>query len=606
MQRGIRPFLGLLAGALALGAPALAQDHDEAASRARRSSSATPRRPAVQRSTSFPGALLEIVYLNSPGHPTNLVPGLGVPFDPGGSSIEAFRRPYFSSDGAHWAIEADADLPSATDNVYIVDGTLFLQEGKQAPWAPAGELVGFLDDQIAINTSGAIVITNGTDGSAPTSADDYVVSFGPTGLPTVLAKEGQLADSVVPALAGVRWDDSLDNALLTDAGLAGWGADGIDGTAGGLADDEVCVLGSLVVAREGDVPAGQMGGSVGAWENFDLDEYFVSPDGTTILILGDTDAVADDDVLVLNGTVVLQENRTIPGGPFNEPIDTAGIVKSHLDEANVWWARGNNDITEQDWVVRNGVVIAMSNANQEIVPGTGEHWDDADYAPCFFAFDGNSAGAYVLGGVTDATATSNGVLVFDDGAGNRHVLCREGDPIDYDGDGLFDDDRFFNTFGDDDVALLENGAIWFVATIEDSTGSAVDQGLFRLVPKWSRYGLSASPVNSMLLDGSGTTSLGGIFAPKITNVGGPFTVTGISLAPASFPLYGGVGLVHPGTLLAQVYVGVPVGGAVTNVIQVPNQQVLVGIDAYFQALGRDFSKPAGWALSNGLQATICQ
>ena len=84
--------------------------------------------------------------------------------------------------------------------------------------------------------------------------------------------------------------------------------------------------------------------------------------------------------------------------------------------------------------------------------------------------------------VTNAPSDQNGVLVFDDGQGGRVVVCREGDPIDLDGNGQFDDDRFFNTFGNDDVRVLPDNSIWFVATVRDGTGTAVDQGLFQLQP----------------------------------------------------------------------------------------------------------------------------
>ena len=227
--------------------------------------------------------------------------------------------------------------------------------------------------------------------------------------------------------------------------------------------------------------AGQAGGAMDVWDFCDLNDLQTNTDGTVTLLQGDTKAATtDDDVLVLNGTVVLQENQIVPGSAFAEPIDGSGIVKGWLDNAGNWYARGNNDGTEQDWVVRNGVVVAFSDGLDEIVTGSGEHWDDTDFFDCFFAFDGNASGAYVIAGVTDAVSTSNGVIVHDDGAGNRTVICREGDPVDADGNGMFDDDRFFNTFGNDDILLDDNGSIWFTATIRDGAGTTQDQGFFRL------------------------------------------------------------------------------------------------------------------------------
>ncbi len=441
--------------------------------------------------TAGTGLVLNIVYSNTAGAPANMVPSLGVGFDAGGGSGAAFRRPVLSRNGTHWAIEADTDQATTMDNIYIVNGNLFLQEGTQPSWAPVGELVGTLDDNIAINNLGEVLITNNLGGTAAGTADDVVVFFDSAGTPTVLAREGDLVDPILPALAGATWDDSMDSAVLLDiTGAAGWAADGLDGTSGGTADDDVCLLNGVVVAQRGvTVPAGQAGGTTDRWENFDLDDFYVNTDGTQILIQGDTDgATTDDDVLVLNGTVVLQENQVVPGGPFVDPIDTSGIVKSWMDNAGNWFARGNNLTTEQDWVVRNGTVIAFSDGLDEIVPGSLEHWDDTDFSDCFFAMDGNASGAYIIGGLTDAPSASNGVLVFDDGAGNRMVLCREGDPVDANENGILDDDRFINSFGNDDALLTDDGRIVFVATLRNGAGTPIDEGLFLLEADTGQFG----------------------------------------------------------------------------------------------------------------------
>ena len=425
---------------------------------------------------------LDIIYINTPGAPSNVVPGLGLPFNAG---TAPFVRPFYSRDGNHWAIEAVVEIATTTDdNIYIVDGSLFLREGDSAPWLPAGEVVGTMDDNIAINNAGEILITNNANGTAPSTADDYVVFFDSMGVGTVLAKEGDLIDPILPALAGSTWDDTLDSAVLTDTGLAGWSADGIDGGSVVAADDDLVLLGNMIVARELQVPMGQLIMPDAAWENFDVDDWFVNTDGSRILIDGDMDGpTASDAIVTLNGTVVLQENAIIPGSGFAEPIDSLGIVQVWMDPAGNWYARGNNDVTEQDWVVRNGVVVATSDALQEIVAGSGEHWDDTSFSDCFFAMDGNASGSYLIAGVTDnANGLINGVIVVYDSMGNGTVVAREGDPVDADENGMFDDDRFLNTFGNDDIRLLPDGTVVFVATVRNGAGTSIEQGLFRISP----------------------------------------------------------------------------------------------------------------------------
>jgi hypothetical protein len=103
-----------------------------------------------------------------------------------------------------------------------------------------------------------------------------------------------------------------------------------------------------------------------------------------------------------------------------------------------------------------------------------EAWDDGTFADCFFAHTGNSVGDYVVGGVTNGPVQANGVIVLN----GTHVIAREGDPCDLDGNGLFDDGLFFNTFGNDDLQLRDDGSLYFTATLRDAAGTAVAQGLF--------------------------------------------------------------------------------------------------------------------------------
>src|SRR5690606_35490217 len=241
-----------------------------------------------------------------------------------------------------------------------------------------GETVGVIDDNFGIDNAGQILIGNNTNGTAAATADDYIVLIG-GGSFLALAQEGQSVTPFLPTLTGT-WDDALDTCRLAATGPL-WNADGIDGLPGGAVGDEVQMIPGGFLQESVDMPLGQAGGAMALWENFDVDDMFVSTDGSIYVLQGDTDAATtDDDILTVNNVVVLQENQVIPGGPFAEPIDANGIVQAGLDYGNNWYARGNNDVTEQDWVVRNGVVVAFSDGLDPIVPGAMEHWDDTDYS----------------------------------------------------------------------------------------------------------------------------------------------------------------------------------------------------------------------------------
>ena len=546
----------------------------------------------------FPAGPAEILYINSPGHPTNVVPGTGLPFNAGGTSTSAVIRPWFSQDESQFVIEVFADSPVTTnDDCYLKNGALLMREGDPTPWNPL-ELWGTLDDDVGLANSGDVLVTQNT---SLTTNDDIVARF-TAGVWSELAREGGLVDPFVPSLAGALWDDGMDTPRLA-GGQSLWHSDLVDFVPAITIGDEFSLLPSGGIVREGfDIPAGQAGGGTFRWENFTVGETYVNDSGSVMLVLGDTDnpATADDQILAVNGVVVLQENQIIAGSSFVNPIDLSGIVQAWLDNADAWWARGNNDVTEDDWVVRNGIVIVTSDGTSEVVPGSGEFFSDATFGDCFFAMDGSVSGAWVIGAVTNnVDPQRDGVIVYDDGLGNRQVLAREGDPIDVNGNGLFDDDRFFNTFGNDDVILLESGHVVFTATVENGLGAAVEHGLFRIKINGAtcvrRNGTGINPLTCecTTLPVSGTN--------LVITVGlDPATVlTFVAVAGAPIPatpLFGGELLVDP---LADIFTSTG-----THTFSLPPAPALFGQTAYLQGARLDSTGGGTFVLLNAIDVKI--
>jgi hypothetical protein len=485
--------------------------------------------------TAAPGYSVQIVHVNTPGHPTNLVPGVGLPFNPGGTGTSAFERPTISANGLHLAINVIADSPLTTDDdVLLLNGAVLLREGSLAPWTLA-ENVGTIDADLAINDAGAILLGNNTSAS---SLDDYIVLWNGTSW-SVLAQEG----GATPA--GGTWGSAIDSTALTNAGAAYYRGATIAGLP--TASNSLVVTGATFRQKGVDIPAGQAGGATNTWENFTTNRVLASPSGATVVIVGDTNAATTTDVvLTVNDVVAIQEGVVLPGSTFATTVSAIG--KAWVDRGGNWYARGSNLTSGDDWVVRNGVVVADSTGTNEVVPGSGEFWDDASFATCFFCFDGNSQGQFVFGGVTSAPTTSNGVIVFDDGAGFRRVLVREGDAVDLDGNGLFDDDRFWNTFGDDDVLLLDDGTVVFTATLRNAAGTAVDQGLFKLLPTGASCTLrNGTGINPVACSCTTLPVLGTTWNIQVTS--GPQTFATFVFASDSalpgLPLFGGELLIGP-------------------------------------------------------------
>jgi len=447
-------FFGV-AACLVIGAPATVQAQD-----APSTGGPPPSSDAVRGV--YP---VDVIYTNIPGDPSAAVPGYpGVSFGPGTGTTHFDR--VFGSPGTSWAITADTDLPTGADEVLIVNGVVEVVEGDPAAWA-AGENTGFLDTKVGVNDAGDFVFATNTDGA--TTADEYIV-FGDVSAGTfsAVAQEGGSAD---PPLTGATWGSTLETPLITDTGVVGFVSD----TVGGLptTEDEVLILGTTLLAQEGvTVPTGQVGGATEFWENFDLDDVWINSDGSSWIAQGDlTGDTNTDDVVVVDNAVVIQEGSVIAGSGFPNPVDASGIVGVSMDPAGNWFARGNNDISETDWVVRNGTVIAQTGA--PAFTGATENWSDVEFSDCFFLHVGDAGGNWIIGGVTDAPTATNGLLVLN---GTTEVL-RESDPIDLDGNGTYDDDAFVDTYGNDDAYIDGNGILYIVATIKDGTGARIGQGL---------------------------------------------------------------------------------------------------------------------------------
>jgi hypothetical protein len=409
---------------------------------------------------------ITVIYTNIPGDPSAAVPGMpGVEFEPGTGTTHFDR--VFGSPNGNWALGANNDQAATADEMILVNGVVEIVEGSAASWA-AGETVGLLDTKLGINDSGDWVFATNTGGGA-TGTDEYLLK-GSGGSVSIAAQEG----SAIPALVGAFWGSTIEAGVILDDGTVGLVSDSITGAGVTTSDDEILVQGATLLGREGiTVPSGQLGSE--SWENFDVDDIWISADGAHWLAEGDlTGTTVSDDVVVVDGAVVIQEDVILAGSGFVNPVDASGIVGVHMTAGGQWYARGNNDTTEQDWVYGSAGLVTAGGS--PITGGAAELWDDTDFSDLYFLHVGNANGDFVIGGVTSAASIANGVLVLN----NDTVVVRESDPIDLDGNGMFDDDTFFDTFGNDDAHLTDAGVLYLVATIKDGTGTRVGQGFFSI------------------------------------------------------------------------------------------------------------------------------
>jgi len=169
----------------------------------------------------------------------------------------------------------------------------------------------------------------------------------------------------------------------------------------------------------------------------------------------------------------------------------------------------------------------------------------------------------------------------------RVVAAREGDPVDVDGNGLFDDNRYYNSFGNDDVILLDDNTIQFVCTLKSSPTSttSVEQGYFKLRPTMASCTFrNGSGINPAEYECWSLPIMGKTWNTKITtNLDTIATYQIIASAPMpAFPIFGGELLINP----ANHFIVTGLGGGL-QAIAIPNVPALNGGTLATQGLRLD-------------------
>jgi len=490
-------------------------------------------------------AAVQVIYSKKTGHPTATVPG-AVDFagQPEAAEFRGIERLVVSPDGSRWFVQARTtqndrrDLAviagqGTTGSLLNVGGVKF-QEGQPAPigsgvndgfvdFFPSG--LGRFDDQNRyVLGVRARTVQNfvGTSSVSSPAAMRAVVWDG-TNL-TVPVKQTDPYTGLIDLAPNISGDETVGNSagsfhLLSDLRV-------------GSHDTSPSNLSSLrrpVLAydRVGFQQAGVgsligLGGSGSAvWSTIDAHSFYTTPSNSawiasgTAFINGGTPAQA---VLVRSGTVVLQAGQSVsPGGP------TLGAVSQNQMTANGRWiARGRDNsgtgAAAPDWAVRENSLVARTG--DPITPGSTELWGDTFYAVAI-----NRNGDYLVMGNTNAIEPGRNEVAVLNGT---TVVFREGDPIDLDGNGQFDDAAFIgrgsNTLsfvsgsGNDTTAfwLTDDRTVWGLINLRDGELSGTDinvtpafatpTALVRIPPS------TTPPACPADFDNSGTRDVSDIFA----------------------------------------------------------------------------------------------
>lgn len=419
------------------------------------------------------------LYTNIASSPTSLIPGgAGLRFSLGTAS--QFDRPYVSGNGRYFIFTALAEIPTTTDDEFIIVGELgsgsilsantVAREGVTA--VEPGRLIesASIGRNAAINDSGDYVFQANLSG---VTTDDEVIVRGSNFMSPALGvavREGQTTG----ALPGTI---SL-GATIDSPGIANNGKISFRSTLTGAPTGQTTAAflddGSTLAAQTGvTIPGGLVGGP-STWQAINSDDFYVASNGSDWLATGDTNAATTIDGLVARtGHAVLQEGQMLPG--YGGAATIAAFGEQVMAPSGNYMVRGALSDTT-DYVAYNGSAVAITN---DTVPGglPGETFSQAIFTGTFFAIAANGVGDYVYGGTTsNPDPEFDAVLIYND----SFVVARQGDPVDIDGNGLFDDNAFIDVFNNDDMFLTDDGYLYFFADLRDSASTTIGQAFLTI------------------------------------------------------------------------------------------------------------------------------
>ena len=118
--------------------------------------------------------------------------------------------------------------------------------------------------------------------------------------------------------------------------------------------------GNSIVLQQGSVPPGQIGAPPLPLLTFSSNDYYHSADGSAWILDASLINTAENQVILVNGSVVIQESVVVPGSGFTSPVGMTGGEQPQMAADGAWFVRGEN-VDGTDWVVRNGTVVAKTD-----------------------------------------------------------------------------------------------------------------------------------------------------------------------------------------------------------------------------------------------------
>lgn len=414
------------------------------------------------------------IYSTVTGQANSNVPGIA------GLRFSSFDRPQGSQSGINWIMLARTDSGStANDALYLTGagalGAVRVREGV-TEIEPGRTAENMSDRRVSILDDGRYGLSLNLTGA---TTDDQVGVLGNGPGLSVEFREGQ----PIAGIGGTFWGSAFGDTTIDTTGKLAVRATSL----GGLP----ATANAAVLLKNGDISAAQRGftipsGGVSAQtiNTFAFGSVYTSADASSVLYKADLNGpTATNQILAVNNAIRIQEGVALSGLPST----VSNIISENMTANGDWFARGEN-LDDQAWIVRNGVTIATSGA---VVPGglPGESWSNVPWnvanGNTFGLHTGNSLGDFIIGGFTNTADTTRQYAIV---LNNSTVVLREGDAVDLNGDGLLNDDAFYDVTGltgaslDNKVSnffLTDDLWLYGIIDLRNSAGADIGEAFVR-------------------------------------------------------------------------------------------------------------------------------
>lgn len=412
-------------------------------------------------------ANLRAIYTVIPASPTSSIPGAR---DLTGALVPAKWTTFLSlsvrqnapAPRDEWVVRGFDDLGPDLQNILVrgsgITGNAFMQEGQpiQGASPPTGELYDFFDSPpVAWNATGLMGYSFRARGG--TTTDDEKIGIFNGSIHTITYQQGSPLTGLANC-SGPSIGNSVGAVHVLNNSQVAFGNTPVQGCPGGFYP--ALFHNNVAIAQSGVTPVviGNVGEEIA--ESIPYDSAAFTFDGAHYAVPATTNNpnTAQDRILLIDGAAVLREGLVIP----STSIVIADFFKVRYGGNNAWYARGD-DPSDNDWAVRSGTLLAATG--QPITTGSTEHWGNA-----FSTLFGTTGGDWYLAGNTDNVNLNLDNVIVRNGT---QVLVRENDPVDVDGDGLYDDDAFVSSFKPDAVYLTDSNVLYFLCVLRNAAGASL-------------------------------------------------------------------------------------------------------------------------------------